>query len=209
MAVNDDDARLDDGRLDDGRLDDGRLGCGRTVAQVWERIDLPPDAHEAGCPDCTDARRSLRKLAAASQELRTTDQQDGRLQAPDAVLGRVLDVARAEVRRGRTLPLRQPEPETEPTLTVSEQTVASLVRRVADGDPSVEARRCTVVALDDEAVAGEPAALRVELRLSVAVSAAIPAVTARLREEIIDVVNSSVGVVVPRVDLIVEDVHDA
>lgn len=189
--------------------DDGRLGCGRTIAQVWERIDVPPDEHEATCPDCSDARRSLQHLATSTRELRSRDEQDRLLQVPDGVLDRVLDVARAEVRRGRTLPLRQPAPEADPTLTVSEQTVADLVRRVADRDPDVEARRCSVAELEDGTrPPGEVAALRVELRLSVAVGAPIPAVTAGLRRQIVEEVADVVGVVVPRVDLIVEDVHD-
>jgi hypothetical protein len=188
--------------------DDGRLGCGRTVAEVWEGMHGPPDAHEASCPDCTDARRSLEPLVTASHDLRVDDEQDEELRVPIDVLDRVLDVARAEVRRGRTLPLRLPPPEQLPALTVSEQTVAALVRRTADLDPAVEARRCTVVALDGGAP-GDPAAFRVELRLSVAASASIPEATERLRSAIIAAVSESVGVTVPLVDLIVEDVHDA
>lgn len=102
----------------------------------------------------------------------------------------MLELVRAEVRRARTLPLRQPEPAAEPTLVVSEQTVASLVRRVADQESLVEARRCSVRALDGESAPGEAAALAVELRLSVAVRAPIPVVTARLRADIIAVVAS-------------------
>ena len=119
-----------------------------------------------------------------------------------------MDLARAEVRRGRTLPLREPEPMLEPTPTVSEQTVASLVRRVADREDAVEARRCSVLAVGGGRVSGAPAAMTVERRLSVASGTAIPETTARLRRAIITEVGESVGVEVPTVELIVEDVHD-
>lgn len=188
--------------------DDSTLGCGRTVADVWERIDLPPDEHETTCPDCTDARRSLGRLAVASTDLRRQDRDDATLDPPADLLGQIMDVARAEVRRGRTLPLREPEPLSEPTLTVSEQTVASLVRQIADRESAVEARRCAVVTLAGRTQVGAPAAMAVELRLSVASGTAIPETTARLRRAIIAEVGESVGVEVPTVELIVEDVHD-
>ena len=36
-----------------------RLGCGRSIDEVWQNIDRPPDAHELACDQCRAARASL------------------------------------------------------------------------------------------------------------------------------------------------------
>lgn len=87
-----------------------RLGCGRDVDDVWGTIDRPPDAHEQSCPYCTQARAELAVLAAATNDLRASDQQDQKLRVPNHILTNVLAIVRTEVRRGRPIPLQRRVP---------------------------------------------------------------------------------------------------
>lgn len=138
-----------------------RLGCGRDVDQVWDTIDQPANQHERTCPYCTQARSELATLAAATNELRTVDQQDQNLRVPDQMLSNVLAIVRTEVRRGRTIPLQRrvsavpasPDHLTGaglgpvgqvPDLTVSELVIATVVRQICDRNPQVEARRVRI-----------------------------------------------------------------
>ena len=64
--------------------------------------------------------------------------------------------ARAEVRRGRRLPLDEPVADgTVSDLSVSEQTVAAAVRRAGDAVPGVEVRRCRVELGDPRALSDQ------------------------------------------------------
>lgn len=182
------------------------LGCGRDMDAVWDQIQLPPDAHERGCPDCQAARADLAPLAAATTQLDEFDVEDPTLHTEPRVLERITAIARAEVRRGRQLPLRNPTPDDPSQLTISEQTVAGLVRRVADQLASLEARRCSVEVETEHNVPGAAAVLRITLRIAVSPTIVIPEVVARLRTEIVETVTREVGVQISQVRVLVEDV---
>lgn len=122
-----------------------RLACGRDMDAVWDRIGSPPDEHERGCPHCEQARRDLAELASLTALEREAERTAPGLEPDPAVLGRIMDVARAEVRRGRRFPLDEPEvSEPAPELTVSEQAVSASARRAGDAVPGVEVERCVV-----------------------------------------------------------------
>lgn len=205
-----------------------QLGCGRDVDEVWNHLDRAPDAHERTCPYCQAARADLAGLAEATRAMRDDEDQNPDRQPGPHVLDRILSVARAEVRRGRRLPLDQPtDADTSPN-TVSEQTVTAVVRRAGDLNRQVQVRRCTVTTyLGDTATSGRvrppravpaatpdesapgPAPVRVSLRVSVAWNLPIAVACDRLRASVIDAVAREVGLNVVSVDIAVEDVHDA
>lgn len=195
-----------------------RLGCGREIDDVWNNADHPPTAHELTCADCKGARASLADLAGATQRLRQEESDDETLQIGPQVIERVLKVARSEVRRGRRLPLHQPGPGRVSELTVSEQAVASVIRRVGDQSDRVQVRRCSIQlanpdltpdAATSDVLRKSPSEVRVTLRVSVACGAPIAEVVDEVRVAIIDTVDREVGLTVLAVDVLVEDVHDA
>lgn len=204
-------------------VDDERLGCGRLVDQVWENIDLPPDAHEASCPDCRAARERLGVLAGATRDLAEADRDDPAMTPTSKVKANIMEVARAEVRRGRLLPLRQDGNRVgDPSLRVSEQAVAAVVRAAADRVAGVHARRCRVdlIGVDEEPEVANPGGLgatgqwrpaevRVWLSVSVSARLSIPSAIDTVRARVAARINDEVGIAVPRIDVVVEDVNDA
>lgn len=211
-----------------------QLGCGRDIDDVWENVSNAPSPHEVTCPDCQSARGNLASLVTATEELRRDDITDTDLQTSPQVIDRVLNIARAEVRRGRRLPLRQADPDQTSDLTVSEQAVATVIRRVGDQSTGIQIRRCSITLITQEpsapqqryskpplvvstqdaspdgAVVGQaPAAkVRVALRISIGHPVAIVGQVEALRMNIIDVVNQEIGMNVVGVDVAVEDIHD-
>lgn len=206
-----------------------RLACGRDMDAVWDRIGSPPDEHERGCPHCEQARRDLGELASLTALEREAERTAPGLEPDPAVLGRIMDVARAEVRRGRRFPLDEPEvSEPAPELTVSEQAVSASARRAGDAVPGVEVERCVVSLVVDgrgpwqASPAGvrdlrqgpdsygraRPSRVEATLQITVPVSASIPAVAAEVRSSVRRRVSSEVGVDVVRVDIEVRDTRD-
>lgn len=181
------------------------LGCGRSIDDVWARIDRPLDGHERECGDCQRARQSLARLRLATDDLKATAPQAPSLKVKDAVMA----VARAEVRRGRRLPVRT---SVAGDLQLSEQIVATVVREAADTILGVHARRCTV-ALDetgDRGVVPEAGVRQIDVVLGVAMALGqpIPRALDDLRTVIRDEVERRLGVVTAQIDITVEDLYD-
>jgi uncharacterized alkaline shock family protein YloU len=205
------------------QTDPNRLGCGRSIDDVWARIDLQPDPHEQTCPDCQAARHDLGDLAVATHRVTAADKADPTLRLDPTALTGIIEIARAEVRRGRRIPLERAQPGAAgDELTVSEQALANLIRRTSDEIDGLEARRCTVAPSEhnpqtiDPPVAGAahqlepppaPAEITVDLRISVAPTAAIPALTRLLRDRVQRAVEHEVGIVATMINITVEDIH--
>ncbi|MBA3527803.1 MAG: hypothetical protein H0T91_00515 [Propionibacteriaceae bacterium] len=198
--------------------DTPRLGCGLPVDDIWDTVDEPLTPHEQTCPDCQAARKSLEELTAATQAMRTDDDGDPGLR-PRATLTRdIMTIARAEVRRGRQIPLNHPRTGREVAdLMVSEQAVASVVRAVGDRTfDTVHARRCRVeldltpipANTDSNGPGDQPALVQIQLTISISAKQSIPESVTVLREQIIDHIADEIGLIVTRVDITVEDVHD-
>ena len=199
-----------------------RLGCGRSIEDVWARVDLPPDPHEQTCPDCQAARHDLGDLAAATRGVVAADKADPALRLNSSAITGILELARAEVRRGRRIPMEQPRPGAAgDQLTVSEQTLANLIRRTSDEIDGLEARRSAVALskhdpLNEDAQPPEtrqpetlaaPAEITVDLRISVAPNAAIPALTRLLRDRVRTAIDLEVGITATVINITVEDIH--
>ena len=204
------------------QTDPNRLGCGRSIDDVWARVDLPPDPHEQTCPDCQAARHDLGDLAAATRGVVAADKADPALRLNSGAITGILEIARAEVRRGRRIPMDQPRPGAAgDELTVSEQTLANLIRRTSDEIDGLEARRCAVAlnkhdplnegapgphTREPETLAA-PTEITVDLRISVAPNAAIPALTRLLRDRLRTAVELEVGITATVINITVEDIH--
>jgi hypothetical protein len=177
------------------------LPCGQDVDRVWQRLAAveagQADEHEATCPHCGAARRSLTMLRDLTGELaaeRPTPSID--------LTGRIMAAVRAEVRRHDPLPLDVAE---SGGVLVSARAVAAVLRFAADRVDGVRARRCRVTAAQD---AGE---LVFDVEMSVAVSYrgfarhALDEVRVRLRAA----ADARVGIRLGRLDLILDDLYDA
>jgi uncharacterized alkaline shock family protein YloU len=191
---------------------------------VWARINLRPDPHEQTCPDCQAARHDLGDLAAATHRLIAADQADPTLRLDPTALTGIVETARAEVRRGRRIPLERAQPGAAAgdELTVSEQALANLIRRTSDEIDGLEARRSTVAPNEpnpptsDPPVAGvgqleappAPAEITIDLRISVAPTVAIPTLTGLLRDQLRKAVDREVGITATMININVEDIHD-
>lgn len=191
--------------------DTSRLDCGREIDQVWERIDLAPDAHEQVCPDCQSARLSLSELAEVTEELRAVDPVgavagSGDLVPSTSVKDAIMRVARAEVRRGRRLSVVADDLG---SVQISEQTVSAVVRFACDTVDGVRARRCSVALnADSDTDPDAPRRVDVMLRLAIESTLSIPEVTDVVRARIDAVLAERTGLRPQRVDLLVEDVYD-
>ena len=109
-----------------------------------------------------------------------------------------MQVARAEVRRGRRLQVR-----TDPggSIEISEQTLSALIRFACDSVPGVRSRRCQAAQRDD--------VLNVAVRLAIRSGGSAPELADLVRARITAVVPARAGLSVGRIDLIIEDVYDA
>ncbi len=189
-----------------------RLGCGRDVDEVWANVDQPPTLHEQTCPACAKARADLTELSTATHGLVDADREDPALRVPERMLTDLLAIVRTEVRRGRMIPLLR-STNSGPDLAVSEQVIATVVRETCDLDPQVEVRRVDIDTTTQERPTGadvlEPGDVSMGLQVTVSRSAAIPRLLEGLREAIREAVTGEVGITVSRIDIDVQDVHDA
>lgn len=189
---------------------DNRLGCGRDIDDVWEHADDPHTDHESHCEYCQSARRDLRELQDASQQLKRSDQADPRLKLPRELVGRVLSVARAEVRRGSHIPLvRTSHTAAKATLAVSRQAVSSVLWHASDELwPSVEARRCSVSGIETEGDADVPVAITIDIEISVRLGLSVPLIVGQLRARLMDAITREIGIDVTSINVLVKNVHD-
>jgi hypothetical protein len=185
-----------------------RLGCGRSIDEVWATINQPPTAHENGCAQCRTARASLAKLAKAARTLRDNDAEDASLQPRHAVKDAIMNLARAEVRRGSRLPVYRSE---QGGIAISEQAIASVIWFGADALPGVRARRCRIHpdpdTAEDPRPGGTPGIL-VNLRIAVASGTDIPVTAELLRQRIISMITAHIGLSAGAINISVEDFYD-
>lgn len=193
--------------------DSPRLGCGRPIDHIWDTVDEPPTAHELTCPDCQAARKSLEELTAATQAMRDDDDRTPGLRPRETLTRDIMTLARAEVRRGRRIPLNQPGAGHQVAdLMISEQAVAAVVRAVGDRTfDAVHTRRCRVeldLSVPGNGSGDQPANVQIQLNISISAQQSIPQGVNVLRREIIDHIADEIGLVVTQVDITVEDIHD-
>lgn len=198
--------------------DDPRLGCGRSIDQLWATVDQPPDAHEQQCEQCQTVRARLRRLSEATHSLRESDLSDPALRPRAGITESIMDVARAEARRGRMIPLHRTE---DGTAEISEQALSSLVRSAAAATPGLHPRRCRIEIRpgaagqtgEDDPAAEAAAAdagphLIINLRVAAASGIDIPLTAEALRHEISNAIPARVGIGAGTINITVEDLYD-
>ncbi|MFK4065176.1 hypothetical protein [Streptomyces sp. NPDC029674] len=186
------------------------LPCGRDVWSVWERAENgEADPHALACPHCTDARHTLRHLEDVVAAAREADPREPEPDA-SALVGRVMDVVRLELRPGRTLPLGEEDEDA----WIVEAAAARTVRAAAETLPGVRAGSCRIEALPRDGH-GDAAAERrprgpVRIRTEVAVTLAwnLPEVAERVRRRVLEAVDAELGMRVATVDVTVADIID-
>lgn len=199
--------------------DTPRLGCGRSIDRIWATIDRPPTAHEEHCEQCQTARTRLQRLGEATRSLCESDLHDPALKPRPGIENAIMDVARAEVRRGSRILLRSAN---NGTTEISEQALSSLIRVAAAAIPGVHSRRCHIeIRSATASLAGEdhPSGtagtattagprLIVNLRVAAAPGIVIPRTMEALRREISNALPAGVGIGARTVNITVEDLYD-
>jgi uncharacterized alkaline shock family protein YloU len=148
--------------------------------------------------------------------LSESDLQNPALKPRPGIKNAIMDVARAEVRRGSRILLRGAE---NGITEISEQALSSVIRFAAAAIPGVHSRRCRIdVRSAADSLAGEDhpfgttssAAPRliVNLRVAAAPGIVIPLVAEALRQEISNAIPAVVGIGAGTVNIIVEDIYD-
>ncbi|WP_381552675.1 hypothetical protein [Streptomyces eurythermus] len=170
------------------------LPCGRLLSRVWEQArDAVPaaDPHALSCPHCRGAVEGLAAVSAATRALRAED--TGGLHA---LAARVMGVVRAEVRRGRLLPLAGPGRDAR----IAERVAAKVLRRAADTVPGARAVTCRL------APVGDGTGVRVTMTLAVALDHPLPERVRQVRRSVLHSAGQDLGLAVTAVDIAVVDV---
>lgn len=189
-----------------------RLGCGRSIDAVWAGLDRPPTGHEEHCQHCQTARTRLQRLQEATLALRESDLHDPELRPRPGLTNTIMDVARAEVRRGTRLLVRTTD---HGNIEISEQALGSLVRIAAATVPGIHSRRCRIDirALPDSphettSTASAPR-LVINFRVAAAAGIDIPKTVDALRQKIRTAIPAGVGIDAGTINITVEDLYDA
>ena len=191
-----------------------RLGCGRSIDQIWAGIDQPPSGHEEHCKHCQTARTQLRQLKTATSELAERDQHDPQLKPRPGITNTIMDVARAEVRRGQKLLVRSTE---NGTIEISEQALSTVIRRAATAIPGIHSRRCRIdihsgTNDSSENIPSDTAStgpkLIINLRVAASTGIDIPRTVSALRREIHNVLPAGIGIEAGTINITVEDLYD-
>ncbi|WTO36195.1 hypothetical protein OG399_18260 [Streptomyces achromogenes] len=170
------------------------LSCGRLLSRAWEQArDAVPaaDPHALSCPHCREAAEGLAAVSAAARALRA-ETVPGLL----ALAARVMDIVRAEVRRGRLLPLSGPGREPR----IAESAAAKVLRRAADTVPGAWAATCRLVPV------GAGTGVRVTMTLAAALDQPLPERVRQVRRTVLHSAGQDLGMAVTAVDIAVVDV---
>ncbi len=188
-----------------------RLGCGHSMDEVWAGIDQPPTEHEKHCQQCLTARTRLQRLQEATQALRESDAGDPALKPRPGLTTAIMDVARAEVRRGNRLLVRTTN---HGGIEISEQAVSSLIRLAAKAVPGIHSRRCRIeirslpnTASENTTATTDPELL-INLRVATAAGIDIPGTVEALRHEIRTAILAGLGIDAGTINITVEDLYD-
>ncbi|MGW4745632.1 Asp23/Gls24 family envelope stress response protein [Streptomyces sp. NPDC004290] len=177
------------------------LACGRDLASVWETAGRPDaDPHTAGCPYCRGAVEDLERLRAAA--LPATSPPAAEIDTA-ALVRRVMDVVRLELRPGRDLPLGEVEEDT----WIYESVAARALRAAAEEVPGVRAGSCRITPPGSRT---DPARGPVAVRVGVTVAYGLDLMTASeaVRDRVAQAARERLGLAVSAVDVTVTDLHE-
>lgn len=179
------------------------LPCGHELGEVWRQWEEGSiDPHTRSCPHCSAALRDLDRL----QDLvRQAQAKEPPQEAAGALVERVMDVVRLELRPGRTLPLGAWAEDD----WIVEAAAAKVFRAAADSLPGVRTGSCRIAPAGSGAAAAArgargPVAVRVEI--VVAPTASLRRIAEQVRQEVFAAADGLLGMEVGTVDVTVTDV---
>lgn len=200
---------------------DSLLACGHSLDSVWDTLGTDPTPHQKNCTYCQEARKQLTAVDKATRELRESDESDPQMKLGPAFTATIMDIARAEVRRGRKIPLTDGEVG---EVNISEQALTALIRSALEEMPEIHARRCRIdVRMNDSAGADssepmEPTELvpqqdvgetmHVNLRVATLASVAIHETVEHARQLVSKRLLDVLGTTVDTINITVEDIFD-
>lgn len=179
------------------------LDCGRTVEDLSDYLAAdrtPRDAHIESCPECLNALQGLARVSQLSRDLLAQDVAD-QPAIPESWIKGIMVNIQNEVRAGRSLPLRHPDPRV--NLSVTEGAVRALIRSVGDDIRDIVIGRCRL----DGDVEEPGASIEVTITASVAWAVPIVPLSALLRSRIFDALERHTELNVTAVNIAIEDLH--
>ncbi|MCB5169465.1 Asp23/Gls24 family envelope stress response protein [Streptomyces bambusae] len=178
------------------------LACGRDLATVWEQAGAAgtagADPHTAACTYCRQAVADLEHLRAALPPVTapSTDIDTA------AVVRRVMDAVRLELRPGRNLPLGEADEES----WIYESVAARTLRNAAQQVPGVLAGSCRI-APPGSRTSPARGPVTVRLGITVAYGLDLQATTRAVRESLARAARDRLGLPVSDVHVTVTDLH--
>ncbi|ROQ03806.1 cell envelope-related Asp23 family protein [Rathayibacter sp. PhB93] len=199
-GVPEDDAP-EDGVPEDDAPDDDLDG--HTLEELGEYLDrgrTPVDPSIEGSAACRLALANLTRLneLSASALRRRADEEPDR---DEVWIAGLLDAIRSEVRSGRDVPIRHPDPTLR--LALTEAAVRGMIRRAGDTMGGVIMGRCTL----DGDVAAPGAVIRIDVTFALEFGIPVATVADRLRERIRYALERHTELVVGAIDVTVDDVY--
>ncbi|MDO0926644.1 hypothetical protein QQY24_14930 [Streptomyces sp. TG1A-8] len=167
------------------------LPCGRLLSRAWEQArDAAPaaDPHAVSCPHCRAAAGELAAVDAAARGLRAEEPP-----GPYALVERVMDAVRAEVRLGRLLPPAGPDR----GRRITENAAARVLRRAVDAVPGARAATCRLTPEDGGTD------VRVTMTVAAALDRPLPYRVRQVRRSVLRSAGLELGLVVTAVDITV------
>ncbi|WP_051699799.1 Asp23/Gls24 family envelope stress response protein [Streptomyces sp. NRRL F-4474] len=184
------------------------LACGRDLAAVWEQTEYAgrpghtgraqADAHTLGCAHCREAVADLERLRTAALAPTTADA--GGPPDASALVRRVMDVVRLELRPGRTLPLGEADED----IWMYESVAARTVRAAAEEVPGVRAGSCRIAPPGG----GVRGPVTVRLEVTVEYGHDLRATSEAVRRGAVSAARDRLGLTVSALDVTVSDLHD-
>ncbi|MBM7172096.1 Asp23/Gls24 family envelope stress response protein [Streptomyces sp. G44] len=186
------------------------LPCGRELWSVWEGWESgEPDPHADTCPHCAGALDTLRRLEDVVSAARAAEPREREEEAEaSALVGRVMDVVRLELRPGRTLPLGDEEEDA----WIVEAAAARTVRAAAETLPGVRAGSCRIEVRPRDDAPPAPAGrrsrdpVRIRLEVQVALTWNLQEVAERVRHRVLEAADAELGMPVATVDVTIGDI---
>ncbi|MEU5583381.1 Asp23/Gls24 family envelope stress response protein [Streptomyces huasconensis] len=195
----------------DDRAEREPLPCGRELWSVWERRESgEPDPHADDCPHCTGALNTLRHLEDVVSAARASEPPEPEEADASALVGRVMDVVRLELRPGRTLPLGEEDEDA----WIVEAAAARAVRAAAETLTGVRAGSCRIEVRPLDGAPPAPAGhlrrgpVEIRLEVQVALTRNLQEVAERVRRRVLEAAATELGMPVATVDVTISDLID-
>lgn len=176
---------------------DDVLACGRDLQTVWDSIGEPPDEHQRNCPTCIDARASVERVQLAATQIREFDRTDASMRPPMTLVESIMNIARSEVRRGRSVVLVH---DIAGDVSASEAALAQSVREAVDAVGGVRAQR---VSFEEN-----PEGMQVRVKLAMALGNRATEVSEQVQAAVHRLLGRQLDRPVLGVDVDVEDVYE-